>query len=1280
MKFAALMLTGVLALPALLSAASPNITGTSANVTINDAQTSAIFGSANIIEGDTNVLTVYVDYGPTNYGTVIPLPAGMVQSGTNYLIAATSGNAAEAILNQLTFTPIANLIPVANTSNVTFHVYIIDASTNSNTSATRTTTLHIYSTNDVPVLTASGTTNITDKFTNAMPFQNVTVSEVDNGGVQAQTLRVSVTDTNNGYLITNSASAGFVSNNFTYTVTGTPAQVQAAVRGLTFVPVENYIPVGRVATNAFTIIDSDGIGSATNRAVKVLVTSINDAPDLTGITTNHIGVQTGQSALPFSVLTFVESDQNTNLSITTGENVSWTITLSGPSPLGSLEVNGNSIGTNYFSASDPDAATAALRNMSYRAPTLTIAGTNVLTVTITASDDHGSSLTTNIYLDLFSVTIASGLSGAQSGQTVNDNTTIALFNKVNIQSFNGAPITVRASLGGGATNDIQGSLINLGGFVRTTSPTAPSSYEFSGTSESATAGIRALLFQPTPNRINGSSTDLVRWNLVMVGEGVTNQTTTVQVFPVNDVPTITGISPLVTIQDNETVPPFSTVLIGDADEGGQQPVIATITLDVAAKGGFSTNSLIASGFASGGGSYTYSNSAANVSAAIHQLVFVPAPNRVPVGLTEITTFNINLNDQHGGIIANNSTAVRVSSVSGLPVISVPSPQPVSIPSGTNIFPFQQVSVSDATTLKVSLRINNTAQGTFKTASVTAAGFTNLGGGYYYKAGAATNITAALALLDFTPSVNLPLGAVINFTISATNTLPNNATASHAIVLRTVQNSFIVTKLTDYDPANPPSSGQQNGTLRKAIADAKNNDHITFDIRSAIPGQPDYPAVIHLVAPIVLDNNLTFDGPGAERLTISGDSDVNGTADVQLFTVNADVTMNRLAFTKGHASFAGGAFEVTPFGDLTLSYCNITECSADVWGGGVDVDQGSLAMDHCLVANNRTSIALGQGGGGVSLYTYWPCSIVNTTFATNRQDAFVGLGGGALYAETADAGMELSVPVLSCTFRDNRDAATNGSSIRPNVFNTVVKLQNSILADGQGKNIEMDLSGAVLSFGGNISDDSTATIFSAGGAATNTFIFHTPADQVNVNVTNLLALLAANGGPTPTYALTPGSSAINAAYSNTPAATFYSKLGTDQRGFFRDATPDIGAFERNASQRVVIQELRANPAPPNTNDEFIEVYVPRDSAALDLGGFKVLVDGVLRHTFTSQPLQPGEAVVLFSAGAVNTALPSGVYSQTAAGSLTMDNAGGVVTLLNASNQTVFVADYVSAFTS
>jgi hypothetical protein len=1263
----------------VLAVPGPSITGVTPG-SLNDAQTATVFPSATVTAGATNWITVTVDFNATSLGTLAPLPAGVVQSGTNYVIGPDTETNVTAVLNQMVFTPVANFIPVPNSSNAVFHVKAVDA--NGNASSTRTATVTITSLNDAPSFSVSGTVSITDKQT-ANPFSSVTASDVDNQGTQSQTVTITLSNTNTGFLVV--GTSGFASNNFTYTYSGAPNTVGSAVSALTYQPVENVLPVNQYDTNVFQIVDSDGYASVTNTSVKVVVQSVNDAPTLSGTTTNHIAVATGHALTPspFQTLTLADVDRNDDLSNPNGQAQLWNVTLSGPSPLGQLTVAGSPVGTSYGGSNEPPAASTLLRSMNYLAPLSTILATNPLTITITSDDQHGGLLTNFIYLDLSSIVLPPGLLGTQSGQTVYDNSTLAPFSKVTIQSHNGNPVAVKIQLAGGATNDIQGQFINLGSFTRDNS-VSPSVYQFSGTSEAATAAIEALLFQPTANRINGSSTDTATFGLQLI-DGViinpTNYSTTVIIVPVNDPPAIYGVSPLVTIQDNQTLTNFYNVQISDVDEGGLQTNTCTILLDTWAKGSFSSNSLTASGFTNAGSSYQLVATPAVLTAAIRKLAFVPTPNRVPVGLTETTVFSIILDDAHGGHVVNGATAVRVSAVNGKPIVSLPTPQPVSLPVATNVFVFSDVSIADATFLKVALRINNTAQGTFATNSLVfsnGVAFTNLGGGNYFATGYATNLTPALQNLVFVPVTNLAFGTTISFTIGVTNALPNNTTVTHSVVLRTVRNSYIVTKLTDYNPTNTVPDNLKFGTLRNAIAIARSGDHITFDIRSGVATVPDYPAVIRLVAPLTLNNDLTFDGPGADRLTISGDSDANGTPDVQLFTVNAKVIVNRLAFAFGYAADAGGAFEVNFGGNLKLSYCAVTDCRADQWGGGVDVDGGTFNADHCLFKNNSTSDALGQGGGAVSLYSIHPCTIYDTTFATNRQNAISGFGGGALYAETANPGSELDVNLVSCSFRDNFDAGGQGSSLRPEQNNTFMRVQNSIFADGSGKNFETDQTGYVVSFGGNISDDDTYSTFSIGGNPFNHYVFSPPLDRTNIPASTIFSSLANNRGPTLTCALVNGSPAQDNSVSNLSTAAFYSLLGTDQRGYARTNTPDIGAFEGTASQRVIIEEIGCNPPAPNTNAQFIEFYIPRDSAPLDLGGFKILVDGVLRHTFTNQLMLPGQAVVLFSAGAVNS--DTNIIKTFAVGNLSLNPEGGLITLLNSANQPVFEADYVGAFFS
>src|SRR6185503_3350899 len=856
-------------------------------------------------------------------------------------------------------------------------------------------------------------------------------------------------------------------------------------------------------------------------------------------------------------------------------------------------------------------ATAALQALAYSAPAFPVpfGTTNRMTGAIVITDSAGGSRTNSLtVIDVYSPFTPPGLSGTQADQRVNDKSTIAPFSTVSIQSLNGGAFAVLVQL----DNDAKGGLINLSGFVKTSGPRAR--YTFSGPSEAATTAIRQMLFKPAEDRLNGSAVETVVFEISLIDGGSTNgpdSSTTVIVSPVNDRPLIQNIPPLIRITDNQTTRPFSGVTLSDQDERGTQSVHVVVTLDENAKGLFPSNSL--GGFTAGP-AYSFDGPGAAATLALRGLLFVPTENRVPLGESETAVFTITVDDGHGGLAVNSGTSVRVASVAGAPEIEVPMPQPVSRPLAPPLYPFEAVRITDDEDLTVTVTILNTNHGNFTSSSLASTGFTNSGPGAFTFHGTVEAVSNAITRLDFSPNTNLPPG-IVNFSITALDTTGNSVTETHSILLRLIQRVYVVTKTGDYDEGESDPN-LVLGTLRKAVEDAGSNDHITFDLRPPTNGVPDLPATIRLRRHIALTKSVTIDGPGANLLTISGDMDANGTPDAQLFQVSANTRMNRLLLTKGNAG-AGGAVSVLPGGNLTISYCAVTESQAEQWGGGIDVDGGSLQMDHCLIASNRTIAAVGQGGGGVSIYSDQHCIIENTSFSGNRQQSPGGLGGGGLYVENIDPATPLLVEVTGCTFRDNSDEAQGGTSIRPNVFNCKVLLKNNVLADGRGENLDVDDSGSIISFGGNVSDDSTRTIFSFGGEPYEVVLFTPPMDKTNV--APRLMPLAVNAGQTRTHALDFLSPALAAAVTNT--------LGTDQRGYWRDdGGPDSGAFERGARKQIIINEFAYNPPAPNTNDEFIEFYVPRAATNINLGDFQLCIGSVLQHIFPATNLAPNHAPV------------------------------------------------------
>jgi hypothetical protein len=90
-------------------------------------------------------------------------------------------------------------------------------------------------------------------------------------------------------------------------------------------------------------------------------------------------------------------------------------------------------------------------------------------------------------------------------------------------------------------------------------------------------------------------------------------------------------------------------------------------------------------------------------------------------------------------------------------------------------------------------------------------------------------------------------------------------------------------------------------------------------------------------------------------------------------------------------------------------------------------------------------------------------------------------------------------------------------------------------------------------------------------------------------------LADNGGPTPTMALPAGSPAID-------AASILFAPGTDQRGFARDAHPDIGAFEVEPAVRELtltrsLAAVTVEAGSPATNTGTIDAPQPQLGVAL-----------------------------------------------------------------------------------
>ena len=328
------------------------------------------------------------------------------------------------------------------------------------------------------------------------------------------------------------------------------------------------------------------------------------------------------------------------------------------------------------------------------------------------------------------------------------------------------------------------------------------------------------------------------------------------------------------------------------------------------------------------------------------------------------------------------------------------------------------------------------------------------------------------------------------------------------------------------------------TLREAIAVAQAGDHITF--KSNMSG------TIGLTAgTLVIGKILTIDGPGADRITVSGQ---NASTVFQIGDVDpvALATISGLTITGGNnlPTGMGGGIRVLAGARLTLIGSLVTGNTAST-GAGI-YSEGTLTVVGSTIAANRASYS---GGGIVSDGVL---TVSRSTVSGNRTDFW--RGGGILVLCSVFCGTGPSI--RSSTITAN-DASGDGGGV---YLLTPTTLSNTIIA---GNRVNGDPAASTadcwdtadLDLGYNVS-----TLGTGCNLTGSTDVILQLPSQVFTSV--LEPLLADNGSPRKTHALIERGYAVDAGYCPGESG--------DQRGFPRPFDDlrmpnaldgcDIGAFE------------------------------------------------------------------------------------------------------------------------
>lgn len=356
------------------------------------------------------------------------------------------------------------------------------------------------------------------------------------------------------------------------------------------------------------------------------------------------------------------------------------------------------------------------------------------------------------------------------------------------------------------------------------------------------------------------------------------------------------------------------------------------------------------------------------------------------------------------------------------------------------------------------------------------------------------------------------------------------------------------------------------------------------------------------------------------------TDNNGTSGGAVSN-SGEATLINCLITGNRASRGGGLYNE---GKLLLQHCTISGNSADR-GGGIENNAGDLTLIDCIVSGNQANDTLGDSEGGGAIFNWDRLAMTNCTLSDNQVLHF---GAGAIYTRggmTAnsctfvnnkgqsagvikDDGSSKESALNNCTFSGNfivgTDGLPHGSALYANyqyinagtpritvnncTFSGISGDSGSfdggaILAVGQHTMVEVINSlFRRLSGGRSLNNSSGSTLMSRGhnlcndnasgdGGTGPGGLLNGPGDIRNTDP--MLGLLANNGGFTQTYALLPGSVAINAGDDSTARSR-------DQRGLARNGTSDIGAYEVGGTVPVARLANISTRAKCLTNDRVV----------------------------------------------------------------------------------------------
>jgi hypothetical protein len=274
-------------------------------------------------------------------------------------------------------------------------------------------------------------------------------------------------------------------------------------------------------------------------------------------------------------------------------------------------------------------------------------------------------------------------------------------------------------------------------------------------------------------------------------------------------------------------------------------------------------------------------------------------------------------------------------------------------------------------------------------------------------------------LKFTPANNLSSpGTNFRFEVQA-STSNSDAGLGGGTVTGSITVSCGATTVT-----NRNDSGA--GSLRASIKSACPGTNVTFDMTA---GQVTSPITL-TSGQLLIDKNLTIQGPGANLLTISGNNAS------KVFSVSAgNVTLYGLTITKGIYAPApngwrqgDGGGGIYNSGTLTVTGVTLSGNTAEngdrgnvgTGGGAICNDHGILIINNSTISGNTATGNYAAGGGifnyGGTVYVGYSSISGNTASGNNASGGGINNGGTLTVTNSTISGNTARDDVV-CGFKD-----------------------------------------------------------------------------------------------------------------------------------------------------------------------------------------------------------------------------------------------------------------------